>query len=73
MLRESLLRFFGTGMVVLPTILAIGTGSLDVVAISMFVLLLLQLGVLVVNGDDPIGDKMRAEEAAREREKLPPE
>jgi hypothetical protein len=60
-------------MVVLPTILAIGTGSLDVVAISMFVLLLLQLGVLVVNGDDPIGDKMRAEEAAREREKLPPE
>ncbi len=59
--KESLLKFVGTGMVVLPVILLIGTGSLDAIALSLFVLLMLMLGVLMVNPDDPVGDKMRAD------------
>ncbi len=67
--RESLLKFVGTGMVVLPAVLLIGTGSLDAVAMSLFALLILQLAVLVINPDDPIGDKLRAE--AREEDEPP--
>ncbi|MCK6406077.1 MAG: hypothetical protein L6Q60_08685 [Rhodocyclaceae bacterium] len=65
MLRDSLLRFLGTGMVVLPGVLALGTGSLDAVAISLFVLLMLQIATLLYRADDPIGDKVRAEEASK--------
>lgn len=67
--RESLLKFVGTGMLVLPAVLLIGTGSLDAVAMSLFALLILQLAVLVINPDDPIGDKLRAE--AREEDEPP--
>jgi len=68
--REALLAFVGTGMLVLPIILAVGTASLDAVAMSLFVMLILQLAVLVIRPDDPIGDKMRAD-AEKER-KTPP-
>jgi hypothetical protein len=67
--KESLLKFVGTGMVVLPVILLIGTGSLDAIALSLFVLLMLMLGVLMVNPDDPVGDKMRAD--ARDEDDSP--
>lgn len=69
MAKESLMKFFGTGMVVLPLIMAVGTGSLDAVAISLFVLLMLMLSVLMINPDDPIGDKLKAE--AREKDEPP--
>ena len=59
--RDALMKFVGTGMIVLPVILAIGTASLDAVAMSLFALLILQLAVLVIRPDDPIGDKMRAD------------
>lgn len=61
--REALLKFVGTGMIVLPLVMAIGTASLDAVAMSLFAMLILQLAVLVIHPDDPIGDKIRAEEA----------
>lgn len=61
MAKESLMHFLGTGMVVLPAILLVGTGSIDAIAISLFVLLMLLLAVLLINPDDPIGDKMKAE------------
>ena len=67
--REALMKFVGTGMIVLPIVLAVGTASLDVVAMSLFVMLILQLAVLVVRPDDPIGDKMRAD---AEKDKPPP-
>ncbi|MBI2307726.1 MAG: hypothetical protein HYU78_10540 [Rhodocyclales bacterium] len=69
MAKEPLMKFFGTGMVVLPVIMAVGTGSLDAVAISLFVLLMLMLSVLMINPDDPIGDKLKAE--AREKDEPP--
>ena len=69
--REALLAFVGTGMLVLPIILAVGTASLDAVAMSLFVMLILQLAVLVIRPDDPIGDKMR-DEAERNRTRTPP-
>ena len=59
--RDALMKFVGTGMIVLPVILAVGTASLDAVAMSLFALLILQLAVLVIRPDDPIGDKMRAD------------
>jgi archaellum biogenesis protein FlaJ (TadC family) len=59
--RDALMKFVGTGMIVLPVILAIGTASLDAVAMSLFALLILQLAVLVIRPDDPIGDKIRAD------------
>ena len=59
--RDALMKFVGTGMIVLPVILAIGTASLDAVAMSLFALLILQLAVPVIRPDDPIGDKMRAD------------
>lgn len=67
--RESVLKFIGTGMVVLPAVLAFGTGSLDAVAMSLFVLLILQIAALLINPDDPIGDKLRAE--ARDEDEPP--
>lgn len=68
--KESLLAFVGTGMFVLPAVMLIGTGSLDAMALSLFPLLILQIAVLVINPDDPIGDKLRAE--AREKDDPPP-
>ena len=62
-MRETILNFLGTGMVVLPVVIAIGTASLDAVAMCLFALLMLQLGVLMFRADDPIGDKLRAEQA----------
>lgn len=67
--KESLLAFVGTGMLVLPAVMLIGTGSLDAMALSMFPLLILQIAVLLINPDDPIGDKLRAE--AREKDEPP--
>ncbi|MDX9706511.1 MAG: hypothetical protein RBT86_02920 [Azospira sp.] len=67
--KESLLAFVGTGMLVLPAVMLIGTGSLDAMALSLFPLLILQIAVLLINPDDPIGDKLRAE--AREKDEPP--
>lgn len=61
MAKESLMKFLGTGMVALPVIMAAGTGSLDAVAMTLFPLLMLMLAVLMINPDDPIGDKLKAE------------
>ena len=61
MAKESLMKFLGTGMLVLPVVMAVGTGSLDAVAMTLFPLLMLMLLVLMVNPDDPIGDKLKAE------------
>ncbi|MFC5303057.1 hypothetical protein [Azospira restricta] len=69
MAKEALMKFLGTGMVVLPAIMAVGTGSLDAVAMTLFPLLMLMLSVLMVNPDDPIGDKLKAE--AREKDEPP--
>jgi len=69
MRKEPLLNFIGAGWIVLPAMLGIGTGSLDVVAISLLVLLILQMAVLLIDPDDPIGDKLKAE--AREKDEPP--
>ncbi len=69
MSKESILKFLGTGMFVLPTILLLGTGSLDVVAMSLFVLLVMMLATLIIDPDDPIGDKLKAE--AHEKDEPP--
>lgn len=69
MAKESLMTFLGTGMVVLPAMMAVGTGSLDAVAMTLFPLLMLMLLALLVNPDDPIGDKLKAE--AREKDEPP--
>lgn len=61
MTKEALVNFIGMGMLLLPVMLWIGTGSLDAIAISLLVLLVLQIAVLVINPDDPIGDKLKAE------------
>lgn len=70
MARESLLKFIATGMVVLPLILALGTGSLDAVAMVLAMLLIAFVLALVIHPDDPIGDKMRAD--AEKEKKTPP-
>ncbi len=69
MAKESLMSFLGTGMVALPATMAVGTGSLDAVAMTLFPLLMLMLLALLVNPDDPIGDKLKAE--AREKDEPP--
>ncbi|HEX5803777.1 MAG TPA: hypothetical protein VFY24_12185 [Azospira sp.] len=69
MTKEALVNFVGTGMLLLPVMLWIGTGSLDAIAISLLVLLVLQIAVLVINPDDPIGDKLKAE--AHKKDKPP--
>lgn len=61
MTKAALVNFVGTGMLLLPVMLWIGTGSLDAIAVSLLVLLVLQIAVLVINPDDPIGDKLKAE------------
>lgn len=68
--KDAGLHFFASGSMVLPPVLYLGTGSLDLVAISMAVLMLAQMLLLVIHPDDPIGDKMRAE--ARKKEEFPP-
>jgi len=69
MTKESWLNFIGIGWLVLPAWLGIGTGSLDVVAMSLLALLFAQMAILLINPDDPIGDKLKAE--AREKDDLP--
>lgn len=61
MAKEPLMQFLGTGMLVLPAIMAVGTGSLDAVAMTLFPLLMLMLALLTVDADDPIGDKLESE------------
>lgn len=68
--KEPWLHFLGTGSIALPIILYLGTGSLDLVAISMAVLMLLQMLLLMIHPDDPIGDKMREDE--RKKQITPP-
>jgi hypothetical protein len=68
--REAWLHFFATGSIVLPLVLYLGTGSLDAVAMSLAALMLVQMFLLAINPDDPIGDKMRAD---AEKKDLPPE
>lgn len=68
--REYWLNFLVTGSVMLPVILYFGTGSLDSVALCLAVFMLLEMALLVICPDDPIGDKMRADEL--KKGKLPP-
>lgn len=70
--KEPWLNFLAIGSIALPLILYLGTGSLDLVAISMAVLMMLQMLVLLIHPDDPIGDKMR-EEARKKRMSPPPD
>ena len=69
--RDSVFNFIVTGSVVLPLVLYFGTGSLDIAAMAMTVVMLTEMVLLIVRGDDPIGDKMRAD--AKEHEEAPPE
>ncbi len=71
MTKESLLNFVGTGALVVPLVVAVGTGSLDAMAMCLMLFLPLFLAVLAINPDDPIGEKLRTE---RERtgDKDPP-
>lgn len=68
--KEPWLNFLAIGSIVLPLVLYLGTGSLDLVAISMAVLMMLQMLLLLIHPDDPIGDKMREE--ARKKNGSPP-
>ncbi|MDQ5880048.1 MAG: hypothetical protein QG616_473 [Pseudomonadota bacterium] len=68
--KEPWVNFLAIGSIVLPAVLYLGTGSLDLVAISMAVLMLLQMLLLGINPDDPIGDKIR--EDARKKGLPPP-
>lgn len=73
MTKESLLNFVGTGALVVPLIVAVGTGSLDAMAMCLMLFLPLFLAVLAINPDDPIGEKLRAErERAGEKDPPPP-
>jgi hypothetical protein len=69
--KEPWLNFLAIGSIVLPLVLYLGTGSLDLVAISMAVLMMLQMLLLLIHPDDPIGDKMREE--ARKKNGPPPD
>lgn len=68
--KEPWVNFLAIGSIVLPLVLYLGTGSLDLVAISMAVLMMLQMLLLLIRPDDPIGDKMREE--ARKKSITPP-
>lgn len=70
--KEPWLNFLAIGSIALPVVLYLGTGSLDLVAISMAVLMLLQMLLLLIHPDDPIGDKMR-EEARKKKGSPPPD
>ena len=67
--KEPWVNFLAIGSVALPAVLYLGTGSLDLVAISMAVLMMLQMLLLCIHPDDPIGDKMRTDAI---RKKQPP-
>jgi hypothetical protein len=69
--KEPWVNFLAIGSVALPAVLYLGTGSLDLVAISMAVLMMLQMLLLGIHPDDPIGDKMRAD--AIKKNQPPPE
>ena len=69
--KEPWLHFLATGSIVLPVVLYLGTGSLDLVALSMAILMLLQMLLLGIHPDDPIGDKMRAD--ALKKKEPPPD
>ena len=68
--KEPWMNFLAIGSIALPAVLYLGTGSLDLVAISMVILMMLQMLLLSINPDDPIGDKMR--EDARKKGLPPP-
>jgi hypothetical protein len=68
--KEPWVNFLAIGSIALPAVLYLGTGSLDLVAISMVILMMLQMLLLSINPDDPIGDKMR--EDARKKGLPPP-
>lgn len=68
--RERLLQFVATGSLALPAILFFGTGSIDAATGAVGILLIAFILVLVINPDDPIGDKMRAD--AEKEKKTPP-
>lgn len=67
MTKESLLNFVGTGALIVPLVVATGTGSLDAMAMCLMLFLPLFLAVLAINPDDPIGDKIRAEQERADR------
>jgi len=68
--KEPWVNFVAIGSIALPVLLYVGTGSLDLVAISMAILMMLQMLLLVIHPDDPIGDKMREDE--HKKKLLPP-
>ena len=68
--KEPWVNFVAIGSIALPVMLYFGTGSLDLVAISMAILMMLQMLLLVIHPDDPIGDKMRGD--ARKKQVPPP-
>lgn len=68
--KEPWVNFLAIGSIALPLVLYLGTGSMDLVAISMTALMLMQMLLLLIRPDDPIGDKMR--EDARKKSISPP-
>lgn len=54
--RERWVNFFGTGALVLPLMLGLGTGMIEAFAFPLLFLTMVLLGIVVSSGDDPLGE-----------------
>ena len=62
MKKEPWLEFFGTGTLVLPPVLILGTGSIEAFAVSLFALTMIQIMLIIIDPDDPLAERIKPED-----------